>query len=359
GQTQPGLSALSGNDSKRKFRNIGTWLTASRPVMMLPDSARPARSSFLDPAERRRGGPVWDSVRHIYVGRHKPEWTVALSAYFDDSRQYSNGLGYHAIGGYVATTDFWDTEFSPRWKRLIDSAPHKIGEWKTSDCRGGYGEFSELEGWTIEERRKFTVQVVDELLSYPYLSIVGFGAVVVMPTHEDEKEAKRFEEHALRLGLLFIVGAICAYARDNRNSEEINCLCDEQKGWEGRLTDVWNSVVRGEKTWFSGEISKLRFDDSKKVLPLQAADLLAYEIRKDVIDRLERPQFPRSMALHRLLGGHPHLGVLVDSEHIDDMNAARAANRPPPLAPFLFLSEGVEVNGYGPFRLVGDPRPPR
>jgi hypothetical protein len=133
--------------------------------------------------------------------------------------------------------------------------------------------------------------------------MVGFGSVYLAPQISNAERAQEFEQHAHRLGLMNVVGAICSYAMTNRRSEEINFLCDSQRGWEGGMTEMWDSVVRGSNVWYPGELSRLRFGDSKEVPPLQAADLFAYEIRKDVKDRIERPQSPRSMALHRLLRG--------------------------------------------------------
>lgn len=281
---------------------------------------------------------------------------MALTAYFDDSREYRDGWGLHAIAGYLATTEFWDFEFTPRWKQLLDSAPHKISEWKTSDCRSGKAEYR---GWSREELNAFTVQAVDAIADLPYGSVIGFGTVYLAERIEDHRRAQQFEQHALRVGLMNIVGAICSYAMNNGGSEEIRFVCDSQKGWEGRLTDLWNTVVLGKYSLYPGKLSELHFGDSKDVVPLQAADLFAYELRKDVRDRIERPRFPRSMALHRLLDGQPHLGFYLDRSIIEERIAAREEDRPLPGAAMLFHSGPLQVNWDPPVEFLRDPRPSR
>lgn len=284
---------------------------------------------------------------------------MVLTAYFDDSREYRDGWGLHAIAGYLATTEFWESDFAPRWKQLLDSAPHKISEWKTSDCRSGKGEYRD---WARQELNAFTVKAVDAILHYPYGSVIGFGTVYLAAERiVDHKRAQQFEQHALRTGLMNIAGAICRYAMINRGADEIRFVCDSQKGWEGRLTDLWDTVVLGNNSnsLYPGKLNRLSFDDSKEVFPLQAADLFAYEIRKDVRDRIERPQFPRSMALHRLVNGQPHLGFYIDQSIIEERITAREEGRPLPGPAMLFHSGHLQVEWDPPVKFLRDPRPPR
>jgi hypothetical protein len=56
------------------------------------------------------------------------------------------------------------------------------------------------------------------------------------------------------------------------------------------------------------------FRDSKEILPLQAADLLAYETYKEIRNRHEEPPRPVSVALERLVTNRLHTASFIDTE---------------------------------------------
>lgn len=326
--------------------------------MYIPELDKSDPQGRLGPSWRRD----WNAVRHIYFGRQKPRVTVSLTAYFDDSREYWNGWGFHAIAGYIADTGFWDGIFAPRWKRLLADAPHPLTEFKTSDCRLLRGEFA---GWTREEANAFTECVVGELLSQPYPTMVGVGTVIALPQRADEERQRQDEHDALRLALINVVGTICSIVKGTGRTEPVHFLCDNQPGLQRKLADLWSETVTNPNHAWPFELSQLDFEDSKKLVPIQAADLLAYETRKDLKSRAERAGFPRSMALRRLIAGHPHVAYYLDPAIIGGLEAARDSSGGDPAAavaaveglPLLFASDGIKVSS-GPPRYVKDPRPP-
>jgi hypothetical protein len=244
---------------------------------------------------------------------------MALAAYFDDSREYVDGVGLHVLAGYLAPLELWEQQFAPRWLRLIESAPHRISEFKTSDCRACTNEF---EGWTHDEATAFTARVVSELAERRYALMFGVGTVIAVPQSSDDALAKRIEQRALGLCLINAIGAMCAYARSVGKHESIHFICDTQPGSQGMLSDLWASVLERTGNWYGKDLSQLDFEDSKKLPPLQAADLLAYETRKELKSRMEQPPRRMSTALQRLLASHPHIGLYCDTDILRELEEA-------------------------------------
>jgi hypothetical protein len=290
------------------------------------------------------------AIRSLYVGRPRPGFVVALSVYLDDSREIKDGNGFHAIDGYVARTDFWEETFSPAWQALLDSAPHKLSEYKTSDCRCLTGEFK---CWSQPERNAFAIRAVQRLLEFPTGTLFGVGAVIQSPEHMEER-SDLTEQDLLRLALLDVVGAICNQVSEMGYGGPVHFICDKQPELQGKLADMWSRTVGSVEPGFPNlELSELGFEDSEKRKPIQAADILAYETRKDLRDRIVRPHAKRSTALHLLLNRHPHLGFYADLDIL--LDSADSGEFPKPT--LLYRSPFYRVPPK--WAALEDPRPRR
>ena len=230
---------------------------------------------------------------------------TVLAAYFDDCR----GEGVHAIAGYMAPLKTWEERFSPEWNAIIAAAPHPISEFKAHDCRFRINEFA---GWTRAECDALTVQLVD-LLTRPEFTdeIYGLGSVVRVPLSENVAERTLAEREALKIGVLCVTTHVLMLSNP---AYPVQVTCDEQPGWQGALSEIFAFAREPLVNHRSAKISELVFKDSRDLAPLQAADLLAYETRKELLNRLEQPPRNRSKALARLIERGRHVAYYVDRE---------------------------------------------
>lgn len=311
----------------------------------------------MSPAE---GSALWDAIRPLYAGRPKPYWLVALSAYIDDSRENWNGWSFHAIAGYLGTTAMWERGFSPRWKRLIESAPKKIEEYKASDVRRAGKKGSVFEAWGPAEAEAYSRRAIEELIDSRY-RMFGVGAVIVTPTEEDKEQAAQWEKGALGLALIHVLNHMCRFAQTGggRPDDDVHFVCDCQNELEGRLHDLWNEARALVQPNYNGNLSRLQFEDSKKLMPLQAADILAYETRKDLKSRFDRRDFPMSMALRRMLDAYPTVGLMLDPRALTELvDASRDRDPDRYSGPSLFfVSSNLTLGGRAFLRRMPDNRP--
>jgi len=141
-------------------------------------------------------GALAAAMLPAHVGRPEFPPVAALASYFDDSK---NGRIYD-VAGYVSHVEVWDSDFVPAWRRVIDGAPHRVSEFKASDCRQGRGEF---ENWTQGERRQFTKDLVSVLVeTCPNEHLVGMANVVLLPGGGQSKKARKAIED---LGMLMCI----------------------------------------------------------------------------------------------------------------------------------------------------------
>ena len=107
---------------------------------------------------------------------------------------------------------------------------------------------------------------------------------------------------------------------------------------------AWNKIF-GEALKLvgreDGSVARPQFECSKKVLPLQAADLLAYETFKEVKNKYNDPDRKPSGALKALIDAHYHKGICIDSATMQFMLERRERGEPMPgaLVPSIQLYE--------------------
>lgn len=225
-----------------------------------------------------------------------------LAAYLDDS--FEDKCGVYAIAGYIGDVDMWDTWHAPSWRHaVIDCAPHRISEFKASDCRQKRGEF---EGWTDPESDalyRTAVEVTTQCCEYEH--ILGVGASVCF----QPENMAQFEEHGFGICLYHILEeALRISAKVLPWDGILQLVLDEKPSFKARAQrhfDVVNEWLRKEGA-APAKVKSPNFKDSKDVSVLQAADLLAYETFKETKSRIDGSNRKVSGALQALVEKRYH-----------------------------------------------------
>lgn len=270
-----------------------------------------------------------ESMVAAYVGRCPPEWVMIVACYLDDSFHARRS----AIAGYLGPMDVWDYQFTPAWYWFLNSAPHPITEYKTDDIRQSRGEF---EGWSDEEREAYMRQaigLIGDAARFPHL--YGIGTASILPrTTSDEDRAEWDRYGAMHCFVTILVNAVNFVRRWRPRIKALWFVCDRMpSGKSGLFIEAFNEAKQIVADDCDFDIDGLDFRDSRRVLPIQAADLLAYETRKELANRLESPQRARSRGLIHLLEHRPHVGFYVDQTVLEGARDDKA------LPPVLYQSD--------------------
>src|SRR6185437_3722504 len=254
----------------------------------------------------------------------------------------------------------WDTVFAPVWSEALASAPHPLSEFKAADCRHARGEFK---GWTNGERVDLMTSLVSVIVGdCPRDNIAGFATAVVLPPSPPNRKWRRELDE---LGMILCAsGAIhdslevAQNMLDSANADdEVQIIFDEQMGYVGHTHDQFLRARRLQPEWMANRAPLPIFRDSKKTVPLQAADLLANETYKEVKSRIE--QRPTSAALERLVANRFHRAHVFDVDLLQlyqrgTAEGATLTELPPP--PFLYNYETNGVRDIGLWRTGGQQR---
>ena len=253
-----------------------------------------------------------------------------LVGYFDESGLDDRSPSFW-LAGYVAHISNW-FEFSRAWNHAIEN--HGVDTLHTTDLVNGWKTFS---GWPPERR----TALLDDVISIINSSdIHGFGAGVVKADYERaivntgfSKEAGWTPEWWRQPYLLAfqqcVVGVVLK-ADVLAKSERINFVFDQQGTYGSRCQSVFASMSDGA-VWPRGDrLGSVEFRPKRGCTPLQAADLLAYELRKRLDHRLTEPEraVRRSMArLSRSVASSRFLDERAIRRFMDEVRTSRVPRK--------------------------------
>lgn len=199
-----------------------------------------------------------------------------LQGYFDDSG--SDGIRPpFVLAGWIHTAERWG-DFSDDWKAELDQRP-KIRYFKMSEAAAGQGQF---QGMPIEFR-KYKVRNL--------LSVVQKhnpdGLYCFMRWDEWREFEKKLPASTRKpyVSLFFgVLDTVMAYEKNiGRFPEKVELDFDEQ-GEAGLLALEWYRLIAPH---FPAEYKEIfgrspTMLDDEDYMPLQAADMLAWSVRRDL-----------------------------------------------------------------------------
>jgi hypothetical protein len=214
---------------------------------------------------------------------------------------YGDESGLHdeapvfVFAGWIAPQDEW-TRFVPRWRDALQNAGLAEGvPFHMTDFESGRRAF---DGWTADRRRALITSLVDILVS---TNAFGCGMVV------DRERARTlgvggewfasepytaafplFQSHCVFHAGAFLDGDLC-----------IDFVMDRQQTF-GHAMRTIHDHQRDKSNPISERTGSLEFESAADNPPLQAADLLAFELRKETEARRVQPIRPARRSWLRL-----------------------------------------------------------
>lgn len=196
---------------------------------------------------------------------------VAVAAYLDESKNIQEGI--FAVAGYLSMVNQWDRSFAPAWARVIKSAPHRIKEFKASDCRQMCGEFEPP--WTREQCNELTEQLVSVVVGPAIPNLVGIGAAVAIERFAElnEEAREKWERFAYLLCCGIVSDAVFQLSEKYVEDDTVQIIFDEQHEMETKVREVFKVLRERQSETYRRKIRPPVFLPSESQEPLQAADL--------------------------------------------------------------------------------------
>lgn len=225
--------------------------------------------------------------------------TAMLYAFMDDSGTHG-GSNVVALAGFVGSEETW-IEVDNRWRGILDNAkwPSRLSEFHMYDCVHGDAEF--LDGrWNFAERLMLYGEL-KSLLSSSRLIPVGASIISACLDRISENDLKVLAAENVRLGtpldVVFhaLVQQLIAVTLTIDRSETIGIVFDNAtKAREATFSEMCDHYMN--EFYLGSAFTGYGFADSKKIPPIQAADLIAYGTFRLAQDRYypetSEPYFP-------------------------------------------------------------------
>jgi hypothetical protein len=214
----------------------------------------------------------YDAFTHLSQSLFKKRGDLfaMLTAYFDDS-----GDGEVAVvAGYLSSVKMWE-EFGDKWTKFLQK--NNVNQMHRSQLESFKGEF---EGWIPDQRTEFVKAAHVIIRRYTYvpvgIAIIKKDLEAVFPPGHSAREF-RFYSWCIH-GCLAALGK---WSKAHKKQDPISFVFEA--GTEGRdqVDKTFASLYRNPeiRSPDACKIESWSFA-GKNVLPLQAADVVAYELFK-------------------------------------------------------------------------------
>lgn len=207
---------------------------------------------------------------------------MTLQVWVDDSGRGQEPV--FVLAGYMGRVRNWEA-FTHRWRGILNQKP-RIECLKGKEAATLSGEFS---GWSATQRDKRVLQLVRAIHQY------SLACVRVVVPHEGFKRTLRdgkiapgarwYFKHPYFLAFDAVFAGVLKYVRGLPSVEKVEFIFDHGVVDRRSLEPAYAQLLRA-----LGEDATLierepLFRDDKTFPPLQAADLLAWHVRRDYNER--------------------------------------------------------------------------
>jgi len=194
-----------------------------------------------------------------------------LRAFVDDSGSGGDSPWF-VLAGYLGTVADWDA-FDSEWQEVLCAEP-RIEYFKMKQAERLRDQF---EGFTPEQRDAKINALIDVILKR------ARQAVYVRAKQKDYDEIVKTQVPEMwdnAYFFLFPAFVTCCTSLEKwfGNSEPIHFVFDSHERFENPSKQLYNQILGAPV--LAGRIVNVDYEDDKQFLPLQAADLLAWQVRR-------------------------------------------------------------------------------
>lgn len=239
-------------------------------------------------ARLKSDGQNYSHIRHLasaafpFSDKHK--YMLMLSAYMDETGHYRDEKQkFVGIAGLIAPKENWET-FEEKWKAALKLPYIKLEYFHMTDYASKKKVYKD---WLEVKRQKVLGKLLNVIESaYP----IPFGAIIPMNAFRSlSKEHQEYFIDPYFLCFQSIIAASTTFLEAMKIPEEekIALIFSDQVEFRHRALKMYEDIT--EVGLFAHRSTPPIFRDIREIVPLQAADIVAYEMYKEFERRMYRP----------------------------------------------------------------------
>jgi hypothetical protein len=221
------------------------------------------------------------AVRALVCGLPAGKWErrqfFVLRGYIDDSgnRQHSPVL---VLAGFIAPVVTW-LAFTPDWQAMLDMPP-RLDYFKMNEAATLTGQFKYWSQQRADERIALAYRAIEQHIPFQVSCIVHLEPFyrIFNPSNTEESAINPFY-----LAFSSIIHDVAQNQLTHGVDEKIDFVFDDQAMEKDKIVKAWDQFKEHINPAVKHLVGSVpAFLDDKDFLPLQAADLLAWWVRKMV-----------------------------------------------------------------------------
>ncbi len=208
---------------------------------------------------------------------------MLLIGYIDES---GDGKNTFTLSCLLAEGITW-TWIEVDWKNLLEAknkelrhaSRQEITRYHASDCSSCLGEFR---GWSIDEQKSFTNNILEIFRKQDMLDTVAYSLNIQEMTEELPWTKSEPLEWAHRLTLNFLILELGNQIATAEPRIPVNVtLIHDRSSFSGLFIQVFDNLMKDPTFSYKKHFSTISSMGWEDCIPLQLADLMAYENFKD------------------------------------------------------------------------------
>ena len=250
-----------------------------------------------------------------------------LEAYFDDSGNGQKPV--FILAGFMSTAERW-ASFNEEWQAVLDEKP-ELESFKMKHAMTGSGVWRD---WSYDVRGALLAKFHSIIMRH---AMVGFGCVIHQCAFDEVmRQVLESSMTMYHLAFLGIISATARYHRQEGMNEKVDFVFDEQIHEFPKALKAFLDIWQNEPCLRECVAGTPRSATDERVLPLQASDYLAWQLRRQFAS-MESPSVPaRRLAIESEPSDAGDIPIRVDvwdrprltelrDDLLHDSNAALAA----------------------------------
>ena len=200
-------------------------------------------------------------------------------AYLDESGIHDSSP-ITAVGGFVGHAETW-VSFESDWREALGDVG--ITAFHAVDCEQGNGEFMKL---PLELRYALANRLARIIAKADLLGV--WRTVINDDWHATNFDDEFKQAHPKPFYLCFsgVAQKLVDWAARRADGSRLSLVYSEQQEFQEHIQEIWKAYNDGNRR---GKFSSFEMASYHDCVPLQAADLIAYEMNRDWQTRVYRP----------------------------------------------------------------------
>lgn len=207
-----------------------------------------------------------------------------LTFYGDESGTHDRsgkqpGSDVVAVAGYIAKNEEWE-RFNDSWSNCLKQ--YGVSEFHMADCVP-QGKNPPYQGWSRDKCDEFRKDLIDIANRH---TLGGFGGLVIVEEYDsilpENIKCKRGYKHPYHFCFHILIDILLPEVEKlgRPAGEQIAFVFDQQQQFADGAKELFENIksLRDRHNL----LGSLTFGSSKQHLPLQAADLLVYTVRREL-----------------------------------------------------------------------------